>query len=135
MGVLFDPLDGLTPHQLKIVRLAYAGEGAARIACALDISRATLRCHVSRIRRVLPAFRLPAPVRVSLTKREREIATLITEGRSNYEISTRLDLTLYTVNTYISNLYTKTKTRDRVGLTRSILILQNQVLIGATEAA
>ncbi|MET9795213.1 response regulator [Nocardiopsis alba] len=51
-----------------------------------------------------------------LTPREREVATLVGQGRSNAEIAEELTLSPATVKTYISRLLTKLDARDRVRL-------------------
>jgi two-component system, NarL family, response regulator NreC len=47
-----------------------------------------------------------------LTAREREIFQLLTEGRSNKEIATTLNLSLYTVETHRGNLMQKLSLRS-----------------------
>jgi DNA-binding NarL/FixJ family response regulator len=42
-----------------------------------------------------------------LTSREREILQLLAEGRSNKDVATVLDLSLYTVETHRSNILQK----------------------------
>jgi len=52
----------------------------------------------------------------SLTKREREIANLISQGQSNLEIAANLDITERTVKAHLSSIYEKTKTGSRLNL-------------------
>ena len=52
----------------------------------------------------------------SLTKREREIANLISQGQSNLEIAANLDITERTVKAHRSSIYEKTKTGSRLNL-------------------
>lgn len=49
-----------------------------------------------------------------LTEREREILTLMAQGRTNEEIATRLVLSLKTVRNHVSNIFTKLQVSDRV---------------------
>lgn len=48
-----------------------------------------------------------------LTKREREVLQLLSEGLNNQQISTRLNLALSTVKNCVSGIYKKIKTRNR----------------------
>lgn len=50
----------------------------------------------------------------SLTPREREIATAITEGLTNAEIAARFTLSAGTVKTYVNRLLRKLNARDRI---------------------
>jgi DNA-binding NarL/FixJ family response regulator len=51
-----------------------------------------------------------------LTGREKEICTMVGEGRSNLEISEALHLTEGTIKNYLSNIYSKLGIRDRTAL-------------------
>lgn len=51
----------------------------------------------------------------SLTPREREILTLLGEGKTNAEIAEELVLGVTTVKTHVANVLAKTYSRDRVG--------------------
>lgn len=48
-----------------------------------------------------------------ITKREKDILTLIASGRTNKEISCEINLKLSTVRNYISNLYRKLRIVNR----------------------
>lgn len=136
MGVLFDPLDRLTPRQLQIMRRAYAGATATEISTELKICASTLRWHLMQIRQVFPTFRVwSLPRGVRLTEREREIALLVAQGMSNRAICAVLTLEPNTLRFFLKRLYRKTQTENRVELTRTILMVQNRIPIGATEAA
>ncbi|MGY3765864.1 response regulator [Vagococcus vulneris] len=52
-----------------------------------------------------------------LTNREREILSLITEGKSNQEIADELFITLKTVKTHVSNILSKLNVEDRTQAT------------------
>lgn len=49
-----------------------------------------------------------------LTEREREILTLMAQGRTNDEIAARLVLSLKTVRNHVSNIFMKLEVSDRV---------------------
>jgi two-component system nitrate/nitrite response regulator NarL len=51
-----------------------------------------------------------------LTKRELEIANLVSQGQSNLEIAANLDITERTVKAHLSSIYEKTKTGSRLNL-------------------
>ena len=50
----------------------------------------------------------------SLTDREREVLALVGAGLNNAEISARLHLSMSSVKTHVSNVFSKTGSRDRV---------------------
>jgi DNA-binding NarL/FixJ family response regulator len=66
-------------------------------------------------RRVIRLFQgLPAtPVFPELTDREREVLTLIAQGRNNSEIARTLSVSLKTVQNHVSNICTKLRLVDR----------------------
>src|SRR6266567_4274284 len=68
----------------------------------------------------LPVPSLPFP---DLTDREREILTLIAQGRSNTEIAQSLVISMKTVRNYISSIFSKLQVADR-----------SQAIIRAREA-
>ncbi len=136
MGILFDPLDRLTPRQLQIMRRTYRGDTTVEMSADLQICLRTLRWHAYRIRKVFPTFRLRAPVsRNHLTPRERQIARLVAAGLSNRAIGEHLHLSPVTVSWYLNRLYHKTGSTNRVQLALTVLIVENRIAIGATEAA
>jgi DNA-binding NarL/FixJ family response regulator len=68
--------------------------------------------------RLIDFFATPRPAQAALpfpdlTDREREILTLIAQGRSNAEIAQSLVISLKTVRNYISNIFSKLQVADR----------------------
>lgn len=61
----------------------------------------------------------------SLTKREREILYLISQGLSNKEIGERLFLSEKTVKNYTTNIFSKLNVRDRVQA--AIIAIENHI--------
>lgn len=51
-----------------------------------------------------------------LTQRERDVAALIVEDRTNQEIADQLQLSPHTVKFHVLNLMVKLNTRSRVGI-------------------
>jgi DNA-binding NarL/FixJ family response regulator len=73
------------------------------------------------MQRLIAAYAAPPARRTSarldaITTREREVLTLVGCGLSNSEIAAELHLSLPTVKTYVSRLFTKLAARDRVQL-------------------
>jgi DNA-binding NarL/FixJ family response regulator len=122
---------GLIPSQLDIVEFVEAGAAGfilkdATIQDVLDTIRA-----VARGIRILPPLltgslfthvvdlalrkgRGKLPEAVRMTKREREIIVLISEGLSNKEIADRLHLSVYTVKSHIHNILEKLALHSRL---------------------
>jgi DNA-binding NarL/FixJ family response regulator len=73
------------------------------------------------VRRAVAAGRPTAAstVEARLTEREREVLALVATGESNAEIAARLFIGVTTVKTHITNLMTKTGSRNRVQLALS----------------
>jgi DNA-binding NarL/FixJ family response regulator len=55
----------------------------------------------------------PDPGDAALTKREREVLTLLAEGRSNRELAAAMFVTLATVKTHLAHIYTKLDASNR----------------------
>ena len=65
-------------------------------------------------RRLMTFFARPAaPTLPELTDREREVLTLIAQGRSNQQIAEQLFLSLKTVRNHVSNIFGKLQVVDR----------------------
>jgi DNA-binding NarL/FixJ family response regulator len=63
--------------------------------------------------RSAPPLAVPNPELATLTAREREVLTLIGEGKTNAEIATALFVSEGTVKTHINHVFTKLRLRDR----------------------
>ncbi|MCL4148268.1 UNVERIFIED_CONTAM: hypothetical protein GTU68_025111 [Idotea baltica] len=57
----------------------------------------------------------------ALTNREKEIAALLTEGKTYKQISTELFISLPTVKTHTSNIYRKCGVKNRSTLTALLI--------------
>ena len=58
----------------------------------------------------------PGSMSVSLSGRELEIIGLVAEGLTNQEIAERLTISKRTVDNHVSNVFTKTGSKNRVAL-------------------
>ena len=56
------------------------------------------------------------PNQMSLSAREMEIIDLVASGLTNQEIAERLTISKRTVDNHVSNMFTKTGSKNRVGL-------------------
>ena len=59
---------------------------------------------------------IPGSVGVSLSSRELEIIGLVAEGLTNQEIAAQLMISKRTVDNHVSNVFTKTGSKNRVAL-------------------
>ena len=70
----------------------------------------------------VPAYLAPAPPgRETLTARERELVTLIAQGRTDAQIASELYISIRTVRTHLDRIRDKTGCRRRADLTRLAL--------------
>jgi DNA-binding CsgD family transcriptional regulator len=114
--------------------LAAAGDRAGAVDALREAERETDRCGSVRfrdeMRRELRKLGARAEVRgpataddsgmASLTKREREIAELITERLTNPQIASKLFLSKKTVESHIRNLFVKLGASSRVEVARVV---------------
>jgi DNA-binding NarL/FixJ family response regulator len=92
------------------------GFGAVRLR---DEAARELRRLGHRVRR--PARRRASATSGPLSEREREIALLVADGRTNREVAEQLVLSTRTVEAHLRNVYGKLGVRSRVELTRRLL--------------
>ena len=59
---------------------------------------------------------LTNPAQMSLSAREMEIIELVARGLTNQEIAERLTISKRTVDNHVSNMFTKTGSKNRVAL-------------------
>ncbi|MEN3612972.1 response regulator transcription factor [Plantactinospora sp. ZYX-F-223] len=92
--------------------------GAIRVVAAGDALIApsvTRRLIAGFVEAAPAAARRVRPV-AGITEREREVLTLIGQGRSNSEIADELFITMATTKSHVARLLTKLDARDRVQL-------------------
>jgi DNA-binding NarL/FixJ family response regulator len=122
---------GLIPSQMDIVEFVQAGASGFILKDAtIEDVLATIRA-VAQGLRILPPLltgslfthvvehalrkghgELPSAVR--MTKREREIISLIADGLSNKEIAGRLSIEIYTVKSHVHNILEKLALHSRL---------------------
>jgi NarL family two-component system response regulator LiaR len=59
-------------------------------------------------------YKQTTSINFNLTEREREVLTLLVDGNSNLEISSRLSISIATVKYHITNVFTKLGAKNRV---------------------
>ena len=59
---------------------------------------------------------LSNPAHMALSAREMEIIDLVADGLTNQEIAERLTISKRTVDNHVSNMFTKTGSKNRVAL-------------------
>ena len=101
-------LKDVSPDDLRQgVRTVFGGEGLLSPTVTRRVMQAAVRA--------LPSGRRHERLE-ELTEREREVLSLIGEGRSNQEIATQLFISPATARTYASRLLSKLDARDRAQL-------------------
>jgi DNA-binding NarL/FixJ family response regulator len=78
------------------------------------------------------SLRTPPSTATSLTPREREVITLVAEGRTNREIGKRLGVAERTARTHVSNILAKLGLASR---TQAAMWAVREGLVDATETA
>jgi DNA-binding NarL/FixJ family response regulator len=111
-------LSDCEPHQLSDVVLA-AAQGRTRLSPQLaEMVVAGWTGAQDSPKGQRPASAGPSPAEAALTsrlsRRERDVLSLLSGGLSNPEIATRLTVSTDTVKGHISSIYTKIGTRNRV---------------------
>jgi DNA-binding NarL/FixJ family response regulator len=93
-----------------LLKDAQAGEVAAAIRAA-----AAGECHLdpAAAKLLAASLRAPRPAADTLTTREREVLTLIAEGRTNRQIARQLNITERTARTHVSNILAKLQLTSR----------------------
>ena len=139
-----DLMSVLTPRETEVLRRITAGQSTRKMAGEMNVTTETLRTYVknvlaklgahSRLEAATLASKLAPPGRdepvggypmlATLTPREREILTHLTEGSGQREVARQLRMSLKTVNTHLHNLRGKLgvhSTLEAVALARSQL--------------
>jgi DNA-binding NarL/FixJ family response regulator len=78
-----------------------------------------------------PADQAPARGPVALTVRERSVALLVHEGRSNQQIAKSLGISVKTVEAYLTRLYRKTGCSSRVEL--AVAVTERRLIAGEEQ--
>jgi DNA-binding NarL/FixJ family response regulator len=93
-----------------LLKDAQADEVAAAIRAA-----AAGECHLdpAAAKLLAASLRAPRPAADTLTAREREVLTLIAEGKTNRQIARQLNVTERTARTHVSNILAKLQLTSR----------------------
>ena len=103
--------DALPEELLSGIRAVATGDAVV----APSLTRRLLDAYVQHLPSTAPTDSTSLDPRLAvLTEREREILTVIGQGWSNTEISSRFHLAESTVKTHVSRILAKTGARDRV---------------------
>ena len=79
-------------------------------------------CHGGGVRGLLTAPRTPEPAGAGpLSPRERELVTLVAQGRTDAQIAAQLYISVRTVRSHLDRIRDKTGCRRRADLTRLAL--------------
>lgn len=120
--------DALSPTQQSVARLAAAGLRNREIAATLWLSTKTVESHVAAVLGALGASNRVGIGRElggrgvdprfgpDLTARQREVAVLVADGRSNSEISTSLGISDKTVEKHVAGLFDRLGVRTRASI-------------------
>lgn len=93
--------------------IGFSGDDLTDDECLLMVEQMVLQAAHQKICEIIPiSEELP-----TLSKRECEILGWVGRGKSNTDIATILGLSPETIRTYLSRVYTKLGSRDRVGAT------------------
>ncbi|AST96413.1 MULTISPECIES: response regulator [Shouchella] len=77
---------------------------------------------------MISAFTANVPLHQALTKREMEILKLMSEGKTNQQISEELYITIKTVKTHVSHILAKLEVEDR---TQAVIYALKEKLFGS----
>jgi DNA-binding NarL/FixJ family response regulator len=102
-----------TAESLRAALATFERLGAERWA---DRARRSLRALGIRV--LSPRRRFPAPDGTPLSRRELEVAQLVSEGLPNAEIAARLVLSVRTVESHLDHIYARLGISGRAALTR-----------------
>jgi DNA-binding CsgD family transcriptional regulator len=105
--------DTLTRLGRSLLRLGRVADAGALAEEACDLLAGWPGTRLAAARTLRQAALTAAPV---LTARERQVRTLVAEGRSNREIADRLGISVRTVAVHVSRLLTKTGCGSRTEL-------------------
>lgn len=120
--------DGLSPTQQVIARLAAAGLRNREIAATLWLSDKTIESHMAAVLSALGASNrvgigrelggggIDPEFGPELTARQRQVAVLVAEGRSNGEISSSLGISDKTVEKHVAGLFDRLGVRTRAAI-------------------
>ncbi len=116
---------------MKTLPAAYAAWrriGAPGKARAVAAAMRAAGLPVPAVEEVQGVPRIPAAGPAPLTVRERSLARLVHEGRTNQQIASALHISVKTVEAYLTRLYRKTSCSSRVEL--AVAVTERRVQVG-----
>jgi DNA-binding NarL/FixJ family response regulator len=128
LRLIGEPQAPMTPRERQVAELLLAGASNARIAASLGVSPRTVQSHVSRILkaldlpsrtavpRVLRAERESAAGAQRLTRRQRQVADLVSRGYTNDGAARTLDVSIKTIEKHLGDIYLRLGITSRTAL-------------------
>jgi DNA-binding NarL/FixJ family response regulator len=101
--------------ELKSVQSTFESFGAKALARQAMAERRRLAARTSRRR-----FTAPAEGLAALTRRERQVATLVSEGLTNRAIAQQLFVTEKTVEMHLANIFAKLGVSSRASVASAV---------------
>ncbi len=133
--------NNVAPSVQVLIRnlVARASHGAASSATNPDVPspvRVLIDAPVDGVRCLLVREAPSAATRVSLSPREREIARMIAKGYPNKTIAAVLEISAWTVGTYLRRIFSKLHVSSRAAMVAHLMqieLLDEQSKTGATK--
>ncbi|HEX7151894.1 MAG TPA: LuxR C-terminal-related transcriptional regulator [Thermoanaerobaculia bacterium] len=104
-----------------LIREAAAAAQAGDDDVILDLEIDGIRCVLVRSEKAQPATPASPTARDRLSPRELEIARMVAEGHPNKTIAAVLDISTWTVNTYLRRMFAKLGVTSRAAMVAKLM--------------
>lgn len=127
LDLRFEGAEAISRLAEDLVRQAAAVPSSADDDVLVDLEIDGVRCLVVRSEPKPAAAALVAPaaaaplIRDRLSPRELEIARMVAEGHPNKAIAAVLDISTWTVNTYLRRMFAKTGATSRAAMVAKLM--------------